>query len=51
MYISQLLLMKTLLVLRLHKLQILEKRQAELSDKLRSGWPTAVFTLGVVLTC
>jgi hypothetical protein len=28
-----------------------EKRQAKLSDKLRSGWPTTAFTLGVILTC
>ena len=28
-----------------------ERRQAEVSDKLRSGWPTIAFTLGVVLTC
>ena len=28
-----------------------EKRQAEVSDKLRSGWPTTAFTLGVALTC
>jgi hypothetical protein len=28
-----------------------EKRQAEFSDKLRSGWPTATLTVGVASTC
>jgi hypothetical protein len=28
-----------------------EKRQAEFSDKLRSGWPTTALTLGVASTC
>lgn len=28
-----------------------ENHQAKLSDKLRSGWPTTTFTLGVVSTC